>query len=436
MLFGFAGTARMVRRLKVGAVPSLNLGRKQQSANQESRRDMRMKARTTSMQIRPVSPASPTSNIRESDTHLSPADNGGEDDNDTAILSQMPQSEVILHADACMDTTTDPLPMFSTISLVHHVGVQTKNQEKKKGKEQSVALFDIDRMSDKQLHHHTGLETRRRFDCVLRSLGPGRHNLKYRDAKRTPRMSIPNQFLMTLTKLRLHAANVSLATWFNVTVKVVSNVFLTWINFMSDQWRSIDWWPSQDEVRLHIPADFRKHFPHTRVILDATEIPIDKPKNPAAQKDTWSNYKNKNTVKVVVGITPGGLVSFVSSAYGGSASDRQVVMQTNLPSICDPGDEIMVDKGFTVEDVFSPYGVLVNIPSFFRKGNRIKGTIIIQDRKRAAKRVHVERVIGLAKTYKIMRGPLTRMETSLADQITFVCFILCNFRPNIVPLTS
>jgi len=58
------------------------------------------------------------------------------------------------------------------------------------------------------------------------------------------------------------------------------------------------------------------------LITDGTEIPIKVPKPPAAQQVTFWTYKNRNTAKVLVGVTPGGLVNFVSDAYGGSANDR------------------------------------------------------------------------------------------------------------------
>ena len=50
-----------------------------------------------------------------------------------------------------------------------------------------------------------------------------------------------------------------------------------------------------------------------------------KPKDPRAQQATFSSYKNRNTLKVLVGSTPGGLVNDVSPAYGGCTSDRQTV---------------------------------------------------------------------------------------------------------------
>lgn len=53
-------------------------------------------------------------------------------------------------------------------------------------------------------------------------------------------------------------------------------------------------------------------------------------KKPLAQQATWSTYKNKNTTKILVGASPGGLVTYVSEAYGGSASDRAIVERSDL----------------------------------------------------------------------------------------------------------
>ena len=85
---------------------------------------------------------------------------------------------------------------------------------------------------------------------------------------------------------------------------------------------------------------------------------------------------------------------------------RPRVERSSLPSMCDPGDEIMTDKGFNVEDMFIPYHVAINIPTFFKKKNRMSNETVIKDRKIASKRVHIERIIGLAKTYKILRDPI------------------------------
>ena len=70
------------------------------------------------------------------------------------------------------------------------------------------------------------------------------------------------------------------------------------------QWRELKLWPSQDEVAYFTPLDFNKNFPKPRVIVDGTEMPIVKPRDPEAQQKTWSTYKNSNTRKVLVGKFP------------------------------------------------------------------------------------------------------------------------------------
>ena len=202
------------------------------------------------------------------------------------------------------------------------------------------------------------------------------------------------------------------------------------------QWNELDIWPSRALIDFYMPTDFKKKFPKTRVILDGLECPVDRPMNPLAQQKTFSTYKNRNTVKCILGIAPSGLVSHIPDSYGGSASDRQLIERDNLDQKCDPKDSIMADKGFNVQDLFAPYDIGVNIPQFFKKKNRMTNETVIKDRKIASKRVHVERVIHLGKTYRILQLPLNANETKLASEIIFICYMLCNFRPCIVPSTS
>lgn len=323
--------------------------------------------------------------------------------------------------DVDMPTATEPV----------HTGVQTDIS----GRDGVYQLFSINRLDTEAIHHYTGLSCRSKFDMVLSSLGPARFNLEYYYSTNPP-ISINDQFLLTLIKLRTHPPNVELAINFGINQKQVSNIFITWINFMYFQWKEVNWWPDQQTVKFYSPSGFKASFPNTRILLDGTECPVQKPSRPTAQQSTFSTYKNRNTIKVIVGATPGGLVSYVSDAYGGSASDRQIVERSDLQSQVDWGDELMVDKGFICDDLFIPLGVTINIPTFFKKKNRMSGDTVRNDRKIASKRVHIERIIGLAKTYKILTQPMCPLETSLATQIVTVCFYLCNFRKCIVSKTA
>jgi DDE superfamily endonuclease len=198
-----------------------------------------------------------------------------------------------------------------------------------------------------------------------------------------------------IAKLRQDLDYLPLARFCDVSEGTAHNIFVTWVNFCSRQWSEIDMWGGKDLVQFYSPADFMLKFPTTRVIVDGTEIPIQKPANPVAQRATFSSYKNRNTVKVVVGSSPAGLKSYLSPAYGGATSDRQIIERSGLPTMCDAGDSVMADKGFNVQDLFAVRDVLVNISTFFKKKNRLSGNQVIADRKIYSKRVHIERTIGL-----------------------------------------
>ena len=45
---------------------------------------------------------------------------------------------------------------------------------------------------------------------------------------------------------------------------------------------------------------------------------------------TWSDCKQHNTVKVLVGIPPNGAISFFNKCYGGRMSDRQIVRESSF----------------------------------------------------------------------------------------------------------
>lgn len=285
------------------------------------------------------------------------------------------------------------------------------------------------------IHFYTGLESFDKFVFVFQTLGEAAFHLTYMYGPIHSFDAI-EQFLMVLMKLRRHTTNFELSRLFVISEADVYNIFCTWIRFMSLQWQEISIWPQREVVRFFSPTDFQRKFPTTRVIIDGTECPVKKSKLPTAQSSTFSTYKNRNTVKVLIGSTPGGLISYISPAYGGSTSDRQIVERGRLHLKCDPGDSIMADKGFNVQDIFAPYNITVNIPTFFRKKNRMSSKAVLQDRKISSKRVHIERLIGLAKTYRILIEPMNVSETLLASDIIFVCFMLCNFRSCIVPKTA
>ncbi|XP_048246347.1 uncharacterized protein LOC125377349 [Haliotis rufescens] len=183
-----------------------------------------------------------------------------------------------------------------------------------------------------------------------------------------------------------------------------------------------------------MPENFKERFPSTRVILDATETLICKPGNVDYQRATFSRYKNRNTLKTMIGCSPRGLVTYVSDSYGGSTSDRQIIERSEL---CMPGvfcarDSIMADRGIMVQDIFSSSDVKVNTPTMLKGRSQLEPQEVVHDRRVSSKRIHIERVIGLGKTYKILKRELHPSKVPLGSRIVRICYMLSNFRPSIV----
>jgi hypothetical protein len=336
-------------------------------------------------------------------------------------------NEIIYTAEPCEDVEMNECKVNVNVSSVDSTCTQTSTWPSL-----CVEKFIYDPPG---IMFYTGLQTYEVFIFVLATLGNAVYELNYL-YYRSEQLSVENQLFLTLIKIRQHKTNFELSRLFNISETAVVNIWVTWVNFMAKQWREVNMFPDRDIVRFFSPLGFKAKFPSTRIIIDGTECPVMKPKSPIAQQATFSTYKNRNTIKLLVGATPGGLVNYVSPAYGGSTSDRQICERSNLLTLCDKGDSIMADKGFNVQDLFAPYDVTINIPTFFRKKNRMTGKTVLKDRAISSKRVHIERIIGLAKTYKILKEPLNVTETKLASEITFVCFMLCNFKPCIIPETA
>jgi hypothetical protein len=152
------------------------------------------------------------------------------------------------------------------------------------------------------------------------------------------------------------------------------------------------------------------------------------------QSSTWSSYKNCNTLKTMVGISPRGVVTYLSPAYGGSCSDRQIIESSSLlrENMLSSGDSIMADRGIRVQDLFASQGVKVNVPTTMKGKNQLPAEVVVKDRRIASKRIHIERVIGLAKTFRILQSELVSSHTTKGNRIIHVCFVLCNFKNSIV----
>jgi hypothetical protein len=65
-----------------------------------------------------------------------------------------------------------------------------------------------------------------------------------------------------------------------------------------------------------------------------------------------SPCQHRNTVKFVVGLSPGGAITFVSPGYPGRITDPQIVEVCGLLLLLENQDHVMADKGSSVESFY------------------------------------------------------------------------------------
>jgi hypothetical protein len=213
-------------------------------------------------------------------------------------------------------------------------------------------------------------------------------------------LKIEDQLLLTLMKLRQNFKFLDLAVRFGVSATTCKNVFKSLMVVLhrvffveAIEKREL---PSVAKNNLELPECF-KPFPQCRIILDATEVEIDIPKNLDQNKLTFSNYKQRNTFKGLVGIAPSNAVIFVSELFPGSVSDKELTRQSKVLEKVSSGDLILADKGFTIHGML-PGGVDLNIPPFLF-GRQFSEEQVKLATKIAGARIHVERVIQRIKTF-------------------------------------
>ena len=67
-----------------------------------------------------------------------------------------------------------------------------------------------------------------------------------------------------------------------------------------------------EHVQQTMPQAFKDAYPKTWVIINCTEIHIEMPTSFRSQSATYSSYKNHNTAKGLIGISPAGYLSTIS----------------------------------------------------------------------------------------------------------------------------
>jgi len=251
------------------------------------------------------------------------------------------------------------------------------------------------------------------------------------------------EFMFVMLKLRIDPPLEFLANQFRISLATASRIFIKWLKQMDLRLQDLIIWPDRDSLQKTMPMCYQASFgKKVAVIIDCFEIFIDRPSNLSARASTWSNYKHHNTVKVLLGIAPQGIISFVSECWGGRVSDKHLTEHCGILRKLLPGDVVLADRRFDIAESVAMVQAQLHIPAFTKGKQQLSAAEVESTRKIANVRIHVERVIGCVRQkYSILRGiiPIDFVikrvgeDVPAIDRIVRVCCALNNLCVSVVP---
>ena len=142
-----------------------------------------------------------------------------------------------------------------------------------------------------------------------------------------------NKIFMVLVRLRLNLPFTYMSYQTGLSVGGLNKTFKKIIDLMYEKLGFLVRWPDRLHLFKTLPPIFKENFPRLTSIIDCFEIFIERPRALKARAQVYSNYKKHSTVKFLICCSPLGVVTFLSKAWGGRASDVQIVRASGFISL-------------------------------------------------------------------------------------------------------
>ncbi|GFR82126.1 THAP domain-containing protein 4 [Elysia marginata] len=240
------------------------------------------------------------------------------------------------------------------------------------------------------------------------------------------KLSLEQEFFLVMLRLRMGLIVQDLAFRFQISCGLVSQIFTTWVKLLCKEYKFLVLWPSKPDIRQSLPESFKRYYPKTRAIIDCTEVYMETPSSLDTQAMCWSDYKHHCTLKFLVAISPTGLITYISKAYGGRASDKFIVEDSGFLDLIEPYDQIMEDRGFKIRDSLANLQATLTIPPSCRTALQMRKDDVTSTSRIANVRIYVEQAINRIKWYRILSGELELTLLPLCDDIITICAAFCN----------
>ena len=119
---------------------------------------------------------------------------------------------------------------------------------------------------------HKSITNAERVQQLLESTGYDTASIPINKAGRKRKLTLEQEFLLVLMKLRLSLLTEDLAFRFQVSPYLLSRIFTTWIKLMGKELAVLIIWPSSQQVRVTLPESCKRLYPKTTTIIDCSEV--------------------------------------------------------------------------------------------------------------------------------------------------------------------
>lgn len=347
-------------------------------------------------------------------------------------------------------------PVNSEMSSISIVDVQGETSKISLNLDPVITRLSWDCIKDRKnvIKLYTGCATANTFIFIADHVRPKRQKLQYYKGDKSSTikqyqfspvkpfsqnkpgpsrfLEIEDEILMTLMRIRLDAPVADLAFRFGISAGHASNIITTFLLFLSLELEELIYWPTPDETLSYKHNHFAGTFNKCEGIGDCTEQWIEHSKNVGAQYQTYSTYKSHNTLKKLIFCTKSGSISYISPAYAGSCTDRFITEDTNVAKKFHPNFIVLFDKGFNVQDLFLSQRVTCVLPPFVRNKRQFTRSEVYHGKRIARARIHIERVMGRLKEFRLLKNILPISMIDMCDHIWIIAGAIVNMQPPLV----
>lgn len=240
---------------------------------------------------------------------------------------------------------------------------------------------------------------------------------------------------VTLKKIKVNLPFSYIGDDFGISGSQAAKIFNKTLPRLSSFLKTFIYWPPKDKIKLLLPIPFRANYYDVESIIDCFEVEIEKPSDPIKQASTWSEYKKTNTMKYLISSTPDGLINFVSNGFGGRITDAAIVKHSEYLKILKKDCAVMADRGFKRIDVLlQPLGCKLIRPPSVKAGVKCTKEEVLETKRIAALRIHIERVIRRVREFKILKphSCINKKTIKYLDHIVLIVCALINLQSSLI----